>query len=351
MKKIQKLLIPGLMLGLVLSMSGCGSSKSYDNAASAGRSYESIDESYYATDDLYEESAEYDSDYEMSTEDSMETEVEVQDTSRKLIREVTLNAETEEFDKLLDTVTKKLTALGGYVENSNTYNGSRYNSYSRTRSASLTIRIPAEKLDEFLNTMTDNSNITSRDENVRDVTLQYVDMASHKKALQAEQERLLELMEKAETIEDLIALEERMSDVRYQIESMEAQLRTMDNQVSYSTVYLNIDEVEVLTPVEKPGFLEKVSTGFVRSLAEVGEGFINVIAWFIICIPFFVVWAIVIVIIVMIVKAIRKGIKKRKAKKLEKQQKKQQMAEAQTKAPSVEEPEKKEQEEGTQKNE
>ena len=69
-------------------------------------------------------------------------------------------------------------------------------------------------------------------------------LQSHKKALLAEQESLLSMMEQAESIEDIIAINEQLTDVRYQIESMESQLRTYDNQVDYSTVNLYIDEVE-----------------------------------------------------------------------------------------------------------
>mgnify|MGYP002226154573 CR=1 FL=1 len=83
------------------------------------------------------------------------------------------------------------------------------------------------------------------------MTLTYVDLQSHRDALQTEQERLLQLLEQAESIEDIITIEQRLSDVRYQLESMESQLRSYDNQVDYSTVYLYIDEVEVYTPVEE----------------------------------------------------------------------------------------------------
>ena len=69
------------------------------------------------------------------------------------------------------------------------------------------------------------------------MTLQYVDLESHKKALTTEQDRLIELMEQAETVEDIITIEGRLSEVRYQLESMESQLRTYDNKIDYSTVY------------------------------------------------------------------------------------------------------------------
>lgn len=147
--------------------------------------------------------------------------------------------------------------------------------------------------------------MTSRSENVQDVTLTYVDLQSHRDALQTEQERLLQLLEQAESIEDIITIEQRLSDVRYQLESMESQLRSYDNQVDYSTVYLYIDEVEVYTPVEEETTWERISAGFMDSLKSIGEGIKEAAIWFVIHIPYLVIWAIVIVIIVLILKRSR----------------------------------------------
>ena len=258
--------------------------------------------SYYDTEDAV---AEEDAAYEENTE------IDVQDTNRKLIRNVDMNVETEEFDALLQNVQNRITSLGGYVENSEIYNGSGYYGYNSMRSANLTARIPAEKLDEFLSLVSEMSNVTRKNESVTDVTLQYVDMQSHKEALQAEQTRLLELMEQAESIDDIISLESRLSEVRYQIESMESQLRTFDNQVSYSTVELYVEEVETYTPMEEPGRLQKMTEGFVNSLQGVGNGFLDFCIGFVIVLPYLLVWVVVIVIIVLIIRLLIKRSKKK----------------------------------------
>lgn len=310
-----------LLTAASLIMAGCGSSsKAFENAsdttAAEAYAYDS-----YATDDIYMSEAETEAAAGEADEGGVQTP-EVQNTERKLIRNVSLNVETETFEDLMQTVEEKTESLGGYVESSNTYNGSHYYGNS-TRNANLTLRIPAEHLDEFLSAVAENSNVISRDENVTDVTLQYVDMKSHKEALLTEQERLLELLEQAESVEDIITIESRLSDVRYQIESMESQLRTMDNQVSYSTVYLYIDEVAKLTPVKEQTTLEKIKTGFAESLYNVGNGIKDFVIGLIIRIPYLVIWAVVIFLIVLTVKRLIKSGKKRKVKKQEKQQKSQ----------------------------
>lgn len=325
---------------VAVMLTGCGSVKesSADAVAYEEMSYDGM---AYATNDIYMQempAQEAIMDTAVTEESAAEAgstsaTVEVKDTQsdRKLIKTVDLQVETETFDELLVKVGEKTEDLGGYIENSYMYNGSSY--YGEThREANLTIRVPAENLDTFLSAVSAESNIISRNDNVTDVTLQYVDMESRKEALTVEQNRLLELLARAENMEDIIAIESRLSEVRYQLESMESQLRTMDNQVSYSTVYLYIQEVAKLTPVKEQSVFEQIVTGFTENLYGVGNDILDFIIGFIIYIPYLVVWAVVMVAILFIIKGIIKLIKKRKAKKQEKKAlKEQKKAEAQAK--------------------
>lgn len=301
-------------LGLILT--GCGGSKMYAGATTDDTAVD--DTAAYATDDIYSyETAVTEENYEMEDGGSGSQSPEVQDTARKLIRNVDLQVETEEFDDLLSTISRKTESLSGYIEESYTYNGSTY--YGRgNRSASLTIRIPADRLDDFLSEISEVSNVISRNESVTDVTLQYVDMESHKKALLAEQERLLELIDQAENIEDIITIESRLSEVRYQLESMESQLRTMDNQVSYSTIYLSIEEVKQYTPVAEQSIGEKIVTGFTGSLKDVGVGLMNFVIGIIINLPYLVLWAVIILIVVLIIRAVIRRKRNGKQREIEK---------------------------------
>ncbi len=316
-------IITGLLTaGMILSLSACGSSaggkygisdlKDADfavsnetQAAPAEQFYYDSDSSGFGTDSYGTENA--------GTSDTTVTEegaVNAAATERKLIKNVDMNVETREYDKLLSAVENKVTELGGYIESLDAYNGSSYYNYRSTRNANMTIRIPKDRLDDFLNTVSDLGNVTSRTENVQDVTLTYVDLESHRDALKTEQERLLQLLEQAESIEDIITIEQRLSDVRYQLESMESQLRSYDNQVDYSTVYLYIDEVEVYTPVEEETTWERISAGFMDSLKSIGEGIKEAAIWFVIHIPYLVIWAVVILIIILILKKIKKRTKR-----------------------------------------
>lgn len=302
----------GLFLAAGLLAAGCGASSSKGMATEAV-----AEEAVYDTAAEAEMVMEENGITDAGTGNSAETQV--QNTQRKLIKNVNLYVETENFEELLLQVEEQTKGFGGYVESSRVYKGSYY--YDGLQNANFTLRIPAESLDEFLSAVSELSNVTSKDENVTDVTLQYVDMKSHKEALETEQERLLTLLGQAETVEDIITIESRLSEVRYQIESMESQLRTLDNQVSYSTVYLYIEEVEKLTPVEEQSAWEKISTGFLESVYRVGEGFKNFLIGLIINLPYlFVVAAIVVVVIFIVKTAVKRSEKKQKKLKEQKEE-------------------------------
>ncbi|MDE5893278.1 MAG: DUF4349 domain-containing protein, partial [Acetatifactor sp.] len=202
-----------------------------------------------------------------------------------------------------------------YIESMDTNNGSVYSSYRSSRRASMTARIPANQLNGFLSEVSEISNVTRRTENVQDVTLDYVDLASHKKTLQAEHDRLLELMERAEYIEDIITIEQRLSNVRYQIESMEAQLRTYDNRVDYSTVYLDVNEVQELTPVQEETLWERISGGFMDDLKKIGNGALEIVVWLLVHIPTLVLWTLCIVLFIIWIRWCQKRGRRKAEKK------------------------------------
>ena len=316
-KKNKGKILWGLALTISMMLTGCGGGKgSYAAGATAdtAAAAEYYEEIGYDTGEIYMSAAQNTS-AEMPEEEAAKgaegSSPQVQNIQRKLIKTVNMDVETETFDTLMENIYRKTESLGGYVEASYTYNGSNYRG-NQNRNANLTLRIPAGQLDEFLSEVSEISNVISKDENVTDVTLKYVDMQSHKEALQTEQARLIELLEQAESVEDIITIESRLSEVRYQIESMESQLRTMDNQVSYSTVYLYINEVARLTPVKEQTTWEKITTGFSESLYNVGNGIKNFFIGIIINLPYLVVWAAILCMLFFVVRGIIKVRRSRK---------------------------------------
>lgn len=250
-----------------------------------------------------------------SISESASTAVPTQSTARKLIRTINLQVETTEFDALLDQLNQKVIALGGYVEQSDVSGSSISASEGARRYASMTVRVPSNHLEEFVTDVDAKGNITNRSENTQDVTLQYSDVESRKKTLAVEQDRLWDLLAKADSVDAVIALESRLSEIRYQLESLESQLRTYDNQIDYSTVYLYIDEVKVFTPTTPDSIASRIQKGFTRNLADVSDGLVNLFIWLISSIPAIIAAAIIIVVIFIVVRLIHTLVEKQHTKR------------------------------------
>ena len=227
-------------------------------------------------------------------------------SDRKLIRTVSMDAETENYDTLITALEEKLTALGGYTESRQT------GTYGSTRRwSSMTIRIPADNLSAFVTHVSKNANVLSTSEETKDVTLQYVDTESKITALETEQARLLELLAGAQNLSEILEIEARLSDVTYELERYASQKRSYDNQITYATVRLTVEEVEVLTPVEEPSVFDRIRTGFTSSLHGVSDGLVNLFVLLVAGSPYLLVYGAVIGVIL----AVSSRIRKRKQKK------------------------------------
>ena len=299
--KVRKLLALLLSALLLLAMAGCGAGSmkteaAYDMAApqEAGNGMYMMSGTT-ADNSLTEESA---------------ASAQVPE-SRKWIVTVDMSAETEDMDSLIAGIQEQIDALGGYVQNQRISNGSYRASY-RYRNANLTVRIPAESVDQFTEKVSGMSNVTHSSKNLEDITLSYVATESRMLALQTEEARLLELMAKAETMSDLLEIEARLTDVRYELERVTSQLRSYDDLVNYATIYLNIEEVKEYTPVAEKTRWERITEGFVKSLKGVWNGALDFFAWLLINIPYLLVFG---AIGFVAIRLIRKARKKKKARK------------------------------------
>jgi hypothetical protein len=197
-------------------------------------------------------------------------------SEQKIIERLTYQIETLKFDESVAGIQSLCTGLGGYVQES-AIDGDGALNKNTMRSAHYVLRLPqqnlskwkagASKIGAVLNVATSSENVTE----------QYYDTESRLKSLKAQQERLLELMKKADKMSDVVELEKALADVVYQIEQMTGALRQYDSLISYATVTVDLREVAKSTLIDKtPVTLgEKISFQFRRSLrvvAEAGEG-------------------------------------------------------------------------------
>ncbi|MDR1735084.1 MAG: DUF4349 domain-containing protein [Oscillospiraceae bacterium] len=214
-----------------------------------------------------------------------------------------VDLQTRMYDAFVSSIQAKLDEVGGYIESNNEYN------YDSGRNAYYVIRVPAERLDAFLDGLSANATVISRSVQLTDITDNMIQTGSRKKALEAEEKALLSILEKAETVDEIIKVQDRLSQVRAELESYTQSLAHLQNLVQYSTVNMSIQEVErITTPKQTFGAL--AGSGFVNSLKNVGAGLRNFAIWLISIVPYLVLIVVVAVPCFFLLRSLRR---KRKA--------------------------------------
>lgn len=154
--------------------------------------------------------------------------------NRKIIRHMSLYLETQDFENALTQIRQAVADSGGYIEQENISGRSiRINREENPRHAYFMARIPSQRLDGAVSMVSGICNIRERQENTDDVTERYYDAQARLRSLEIQEQRLLAILEKADKLEDVVSLEQALSEVRYEIESITASLRHMDSQVMY----------------------------------------------------------------------------------------------------------------------
>jgi len=273
----------------------------YQNEAAAYDLVGSSDESGYAKKSVSRSSADT---------SALEPTAE---TSRKLIRTASLTIRTAQYDADLEALTQLISSVGGYIES--TYQSGDLESGS-ARSNSMTLRIPSDKLDEFLNGLDSVGRVVDRSESSTDMTVQYADNEARLATLRAKMERLNELLEKAETVEDLISIESAIADTQYSIDSYETRQRTIDRQVDMSEVDIYLREDSPVEVTSEMSLGERISRAFQNSVEDFGQFLRNMLVFIVMALPALGLMAIVTAAVLLICRAKKKG---KKAKEMKEQ--------------------------------
>ena len=242
---------------------------------------------------------------------------EAKNPEEKLIYTAHVSIETMEYDTAVASIQGYIKEVGGFIESSDfssnsgydRYDGSRY---TGSRHANITARIPQQHYNEFLEKTPEWGVVQNQNSYFENITQQYNDVSLQLDSLNIQHERLLEMLEKATKLDDMIRIEESLANVRWQINSITSQLKNWDNEVSYSTVHINLNEVKQYTPTEKDSFMTRMSKAFKNGFEDYGEFLADSAVILTHGLPFIITFGIVILVVV---KIIRKGAPARKAKK------------------------------------
>jgi hypothetical protein len=163
--------------------------------------------------------------------------------SRKIIYTANLVVETREFSKCMATVDGVLAEYGGYRESSQEYGVPDADTKASGRTAVITLRMPISKYDAAMDELQAMGNVLSKNESTEDVSRQYVDTEARNKTLKMQRDQLYDLLAKADSMENIIALQNEITRLTVEIEQMTAQLNYWDDKVSYSTITVELREL------------------------------------------------------------------------------------------------------------
>jgi hypothetical protein len=227
----------------------------------------------------------------------------------KIIYSADARVESLDFDASVASVYDLIDRTGSFLESSEVA-GNNYSSsgYKSGRTANFVIRVPRESFQELTDSLSTLGNVPYRKIYTENITADYFDTESRLNAYRTEEERLLAMLEKAETVEDMLNIEDRLSQVRYNIESLTSTLMNWDSLISYSTVTLQITEVSDYTentPVQQT-YWQKIVDAFGGSLEGIASFFKWLLIALIAILPILVVVGIILAVVFLIRHSIRK---------------------------------------------
>ncbi len=303
-----RVLIVLLTVFLTLQLVSCSSKSEFD----------SITEIYYEFSNT-DASIDIEGDYLDKAESASTSSTSNDLEERKLIKNANIDFETKEYDEFMKSLYSLIESNGGYVQSQDSRGTGAYDLKS-SRYSNLTARIPETNYNGFIGSVGTLGSMTRINEYQNDVTMSYIDTESHIKALQAEYDALINILEKSTDINDIITVQSRISDINYQLDSLKSQLRKYDDLISYCTVNISVSEVSRETPnMNQMSFGERISAGLKETFADIGDDLSEFTVWFVVSLPYFLIWGVIIALAILIISIVRKKTKRKaEIKKIDK---------------------------------
>ena len=243
-----------------------------------------------------------------------------EDFTRKIIKTYNIQLETKNYAEARDVIVDTATALGGYVSDSSEKD-TLNNLNKKVRSATFTVRVPSEKADEYVDTISKNTSVLSKKLSTQDITTSYYDLESQLESLLEQEARIKKLMDEATNYTYLLQLDDKLTSIRTQINNINKQIQVYDKSVALSFVHVTLSEVVEYTEIdeEEPTFGARVAGAFTGTFENFWKFCQNLFIAVIWMLPTLIIAAAIITIIVL---ARKKKRAKREAEKQAKEQNK-----------------------------
>jgi chromosome segregation ATPase len=206
---------------------------------------------------------------------------------RKIVKNGYMTLEVNDITEAIVSITGVANGLGGYVVSSNKQ-GDQDITYGQ-----ISIRVQSDRFDTAFDQLRKLAvNVPNESTSSQDVTEQYTDLQAQLRNLEATEAQYLELLKKAEKVEDILAVQRELSNVRGQIEQIKGRIQYLDRTSDMALIEVSLQKTK---PIGGTGWsaLETLKSA-VRGLAGFGKALANIAIWLVIFSP---VWIIILVVV------------------------------------------------------
>ena len=199
----------------------------------------------------------------------------------KLIYYASMQLQTTDYAEAESAIYKQVEAVGGYFQNVNVNNSSYYAS-DNYKSGNYTVRVPAERYADFINSVGETCHVVNISQSVEDVGESYFELEGRLETLRTKRDRLNELLKDAATMTDIIQLESELSNTEYEIENLTTRINHYDSLIGYSTVNIYLEQViRTDTGVSQDNsFGARLIRSFKRGLTNFANDLEDLAFWF-----------------------------------------------------------------------
>jgi len=195
-----------------------------------------------------------------------------EDFTRKIIKTYNIELETKNYESSRDVIVDMAVSLGGYVSDSSEKDTLNHQN-KKVRSATFTVRVPSDKADSYVDTVSKNTSVLSKKLSTQDITTSYYDLESQLESLLEQEARIKKLMDEATNYTYLLQLDDKLTSIRTQINNINKQIQVYDKSVALSFVHITLSEVVEYTEIEdeEPTFGSRVAGAFVGTFENFWE--------------------------------------------------------------------------------
>ena len=210
-------------------------------------------------------------------------------TERKVSKNAQLDISVKSLSESTAFINKNVEDINGYIVSSSSYTP---NTGYENKWARMSVRVPSDSLDTFLDTIIGYANETVRQSiYTQDITEQYIDVKAKIESLESSEQRLTKQLNQTDSVKEIIDIEKELSRLRSEIDSLKSRFNIVQNSVITSLVDIYIEEIPNPISIDDPSWNTRdIALDAIKALSSFGQFLIQIIIFLFVFTP---VWILI----------------------------------------------------------